>query len=147
MSHAVLSPSASHRWLVCTPSARAESGVHDESAEFAMEGTYAHEGAARALDGVIPNYLDDEMREAVESYEAIVRGKYESAKERGGATLLIEQELDLSTYAPGSFGTADAVVLSDDLIEVIAFKYGKGVKVDAKENTQMLMYAVGAHEA
>lgn len=147
MSHAVLSPSASHRWLVCTPSARAESGVHDEDSEFAVEGTYAHVCAALALDGGTPNYLDDEMREAVESYEAIVRGKYESAKEQGGATMLIEQELDLSAYVPGSFGTADAVVLSDDLIEVIDFKYGKGVKVDAKENTQMMMYAVGALEA
>lgn len=147
MSHAVLSPSASHRWLVCTPSARAESGVHDEGSEFAMEGTYAHMCAAMALDGGTPNYLDDEMREAAESYEVIVRDKYESAKEKGGATLLIEQELDLSGYAPGSFGTADAVVLSDDLIEVIDFKYGKGVKVDAKENTQMMMYAVGALEA
>ena len=147
MRHAVLSPSASHRWLVCTPSARAESGVHDGGSEFAVEGTYAHVCAALALDGGTPNYLDDEMREAVESYESIVRGKYESAKEQGGATMLIEQELDLSGYAPGSFGTADAVVLSDDLIEVIDFKYGKGVKVDAKENTQMMMYAVGALEA
>ena len=40
--HAVLSASASHRWLSCTPSARLEQEFEDRETEAAAEGTAAH---------------------------------------------------------------------------------------------------------
>ena len=40
--HAVLSASASHRWLSCTPSARLEQEFENRETEAAAEGTAAH---------------------------------------------------------------------------------------------------------
>ena len=44
--HALLSASGAHRWLSCPPSARAEAGLPDSSAEAAEQGTVAHALAA-----------------------------------------------------------------------------------------------------
>ena len=36
------------------------------------------------------------------------------------------------------------ILISGDTLQVIDFKYGKGVKVEAEENPQMKLYALGA---
>lgn len=41
--HAVLSASSSHKWLVCTPSARLEEQFENKTSEYMAEGTLAHE--------------------------------------------------------------------------------------------------------
>lgn len=56
----------------------------------------------------------------------------------------IEQKLDLTEYVPESFGTADCVVINDNLMEVIDLKYGKGVPVYAEWNKQLMLYGLGA---
>ena len=61
------------------------------------------------------------------------------------AKLLIEHEFNLSDFAPESFGTSDAVIVGDDVLEVIDFKYGKGVRVDAEGNSQLRLYALGTY--
>jgi hypothetical protein len=45
---------------------------------------------------------------------------------------------------PDCYGTADAIVVSDNTLHIIDLKYGKGVKVDAFENPQLKLYALGA---
>lgn len=40
--HALLSASSSKRWINCTPSARLEEAVDDETTEYAREGSFAH---------------------------------------------------------------------------------------------------------
>ena len=42
-AHAVLSASASHRWLHCPPSARLCETYEDKGSDYAAEGTDAHE--------------------------------------------------------------------------------------------------------
>ena len=42
LGHAVLSPSSSHRWLNCTPSAMLELEFENTSSSAAEEGTAAH---------------------------------------------------------------------------------------------------------
>ena len=65
-------------------------------------------------------------------------------KKTPDAELLIEQKLDFSRWVPDGFGTGDAVIIGDDTLHIIDFKYGKGVKVSAEDNSQMLLYAAGA---
>lgn len=58
--------------------------------------------------------------------------------------MLIEQHVDFSDYVPDGYGTADCVIVSDDRLHIIDFKYGMGVLVDATDNPQMKCYALGA---
>lgn len=163
MAHALLSPSAAHRWLHCTPSARLESLREDKGSSFAEEGTLAHAWCSKTLREFYGMPLEDEERiieefdgkyhtaemdEAVALYVSTVMEKLmEARRSVKDARLLVEVRLDLTEYMPEAYGTADAVIISDGTMEVIDFKYGKGVKVEAHENPQMMIYALGAYEA
>ena len=93
-------------------------------------------------------FYGTEMEDAVAMYVSSVWGKYCAAvKSTPDAELFIEKRLDFGKYIPGSFGTADAIIIADDVMEVIDFKYGKGVEVSATNNTQMMIYALGAIDA
>ena len=50
-------------------------------------------------------------------------------------------------YVPGGFGTSDAIILSDGVMDVIDLKYGKGVPVSAEGNPQMRIYGLGCYLA
>lgn len=157
--HALLSPSASHRWIHCTPSARLEENTPDLGSSYAYEGTIAHalceskilalmgEDNAKALAEVEEgrDLVDTEMENCAEEYASLVWNKYQEAlKSTSDARLFIERQLDFSAFVPDSFGTADAIIIADGRMEVIDFKYGKGVEVYALENPQMMIYALGA---
>lgn len=95
----------------------------------------------RAELGDIP----DDMEHATDSYCDIVMEKYLSAKERDpSAKLLLEQKLDYSKWVPSGFGTGDAVIISDLMLEVVDYKHGKGVPVNAAGNPQLRLYGLGA---
>ncbi len=171
-SHALLSPSSSHRWINCTPSARLEENVPDEGSVFSREGTVAHALCECKLISLIvgddseilnssPYYeqycdslhtiaeghyfVDAEMEACSDEYVSIVWNKYQEAlKNTPDARIFVERRLDFTQYIPESFGTADAIIIADGTMEVIDFKYGKGVEVSAIENPQMMIYALGA---
>ena len=88
-----------------------------------------------------------EMTETV--YDHYVRPVYEAylgAKlQDPDAELLIEARLKLSEFIPEGFGSSDAVLIYGRTLEVFDLKYGKGVKVDAEHNAQMMCYALGAY--
>ena len=56
----------------------------------------------------------------------------------------IEKRLDFSSYVPEGFGTGDCLIVSDHSLHVIDFKYGQGILVEAENNPQMMLYALGA---
>lgn len=58
--------------------------------------------------------------------------------------VLIEQRLDFSKWVPQGFGTGDCVIVADETLTVIDFKYGVGILVEAENNPQMMCYALGA---
>ena len=161
-AHALLSPSAAHRWINCTAAPRLEADVEDKGSEFAAEGTLAHaycaqklkaflgmptEGEAKEIAELNDRYHTGEMDEYTDTYKTIVLEKYNAARAKTkDALLLIETRLDFSEYVPDAFGTADAIIIADGTMEVIDFKYGKGVKVSAVDNPQMKIYALGAYE-
>lgn len=152
-SHAMLSASSSHRWLVCTPSMRLEQTLPEEvDSSWAAEGTRAHGLAERKLRKIlrqtkrIRHEDDEEMERCTDTYVDFVEEEWNVLKAKTkDAALLIEQMLEFDDYVPDGYGTADAVILSDTVLEVIDFKYGKGVPVNAKENPQLRLYALGAY--
>lgn len=162
-SHAILSPSAAHRWLNCTAAPRLEENIEDKGSVFAEEGTLAHAYCARHLktflglptaeeDEEIERFFDTyhtgEMDEYTDTYRTVVLEKFNAARQATkDALLLVEVKLDFTKYIPDGFGTADAVIIADGCLEIIDFKYGKGVKVSSVENPQMMIYALGAYEA
>ena len=161
-AHALLSPSAAHRWINCTAAPRLEANEPDSGSSYAAEGTLAHAYCAMKLKEFLGydisdevaeiNELDEEyhtgeMDEYTDTYKTIVLEKYNTARATvEDAQLLIETRLDFSNYIPDAFGTADAIIMADGTMEVIDFKYGKGVKVEAYRNPQMMIYALGAYD-
>lgn len=158
--HALLSPSAAHRWMNCTAAPLLERDVEDKGSTFAEEGTLAHAYCAKKLKEFLGLSVDEEkaeiaqldeqyhsgeMDEYTDTYKTIVLEKFNAARAKTkDAQLLVEVKLDFSHYVPDAFGTSDAIIIADGVMEVIDFKYGKGVKVSAVENPQMMIYALGA---
>ena len=151
--HAVLSASGSHRWLNCTPSARLELEFENTGSEAAKEGTAAHALCEHKLKRAlhmrsrrpVSDYDSDEMEECTDAYVDFVMEQYEAAKQVcEDPVILIEQRLDFSCYVPDGFGTGDCLIISDDRLHIIDFKYGMGVLVEAEGNPQMKLYALGA---
>ncbi|WP_302681528.1 DUF2800 domain-containing protein [uncultured Megasphaera sp.] len=153
--HAVLSASSSYRWLACPPSAQECAKLPDVSSEFARQGTDAHRLceykvlSALGRDAADPTkgltFFDEEMAECTDEYAQYVMEQVEAAKAVCRDPLvLIEQRLDFSRWVSGGFGTGDCVIVADDTLTVIDFKYGLGVLVDAEKNSQMMCYALGA---
>lgn len=162
MAHAILSPSSASRWLACTPSARLEANYADNSGEAAAEGTDAHELAEltlQKLTGKVPKaqidkrimeftktskYFGIEMREYVDTYVSYVMERYNEARAKTpDAVILLEQQVDLREFVPDGFGTRDVAIVADKKLLMIDLKYGKGVRVSAEENKQLMVYALG----
>lgn len=150
--HALITASGAHRWMHCTPSARLEADLPDSTSEAAKEGTIAHALAEKKLRAWIKSGKrvaykapDASMGEYTDDYRDYVIGIVNDLAAAGlNPQLKVEVQLDLSSWIPEGFGTSDAVIISDDVLHVIDFKYGKNVKVDAPENPQMRLYALGA---
>lgn len=161
--HALLSASGSSRWLECTPSARLELKFPRKSSSYADEGTAAHEICelvARYYLGELTEktyenelsklakgpYYNAEMQECATDYGRFISDKVASIRAECPDALvdLEAKSLDFSQWAPEGFGTGDCIIVADDLLEIIDFKYGKGVCVEAKNNPQLKLYALGA---
>lgn len=151
--HAKLSASSAHRWMNCSPSANLEREFADRTSEAAAEGSAAHALCEHKLRKAlkmrstrpVSKYDSDEMEMYTDSYVEFVLEQIEVAKQHcADPFVLIEQRLDFSCYVPDGFGTGDCLIVADKLLHIIDFKYGLGVLVEAEENPQMMLYALGA---
>ena len=151
--HAVLSASSSHRWLNCSPSARLEQEFEDRETEAAAEGTAAHALCEHKLRRAlkmqsrkpISKYDCEELDTHTDNYVQFVLETIAQAKEHCADPIInIEQRLDFSCYVPHGFGTGDCIIIADKTLHIIDFKYGQGVLVEAEQNPQMMLYALGA---
>ena len=148
-THALLSASSAHRWLACPASAVAAEAYPNEQTEFTREGTLAHEVAevvAReqlrpetGRDGFAPE-VTQEMLDCAAGYRDYIQEQTKS----DSAAVLLEQRVDFSPWVPDGFGTCDCIILQDDTMTVIDYKYGQGVPVSAEGNPQLRLYALGA---
>ena len=77
------------------------------------------------------------MKKHVDAYTC-----YLSNLELGGSSLYWEKKVDFSNAVINGYGTVDAAIKYQTHLDVVDFKYGFN-KVEAKNNTQMLLYAIG----
>jgi len=150
--HAKMSPSSAHRWLRCPGSVVLGATCPEEDNEFASEGTAAHELAATALESGEDAsaylgrdiYVADrawtvnaEMASAIQQYLDYVRSI--------AGKLMVEHRTDIKavTGELDAAGTLDALILADTEVVVVDLKYGRGVQVDARDNEQLMIYALG----
>jgi hypothetical protein len=149
--HALLSASSAGRWTKCPASARLEELFVNEDTEYSKEGTIAHSFAEKIINGGFDVLADitfpnSEMEQAVLDYVGYVNNLFNDVKAICKfAVKEHEVKLDFSEYVLDGFGTADTVIIADGSVHVIDFKYGKGVPVDAFENTQLMLYGIGAY--
>lgn len=154
--HALLSPSAAHRWLVCPgePSARATAPWSTSS--YADDGTTAHWVGAECLKKksdpdsflgqTIPAFDDPlrclkftkEMNRGVKKYLADCHPIMAKAK----GVFSVEVKGQLPAYSDQLGGTADFIAVAEDTLYVRDYKNGSGVDVAAFDNPQLLIYAL-----
>ena len=161
--HALISASASARWIACPGSIALSQGKPDNSSEAARWGTACHELSAWCLEAWCPDTrvdaeafrgrvidvegekyeVDSKMIDCAQVYIDVVIGFVETT----GGQLLVEQKVDYSAIVgvPDSFGTADVIILAGKTIYIIDLKTGQR-GVDAKGNTQLKLYGLGALE-
>jgi hypothetical protein len=163
-SHALLSASSAHQWLACPPSARLSENIKDSGSEAAREGTDAHalcEYKVKTAFGIKLDktyhsknefiedlsFYNSDMERYTDEYLEYVKEQYEIAKHScSDPKILVEQRLDYSKFCPEGFGTGDCLIIADDTLHIIDFKYGLGTLVNAEDNPQMKLYALGALE-
>lgn len=161
--HAVLGPSSAERWISCPASVRmAQTVPRQEESSYALEGTIAHALAEiearfafkmstpaqhtrerngwRAKWGVSEE-VEEEMSVHVAGYVDLL---LERAAIHPNTQLLLEQRVP--TGVPSCWGTSDAVLVSPVHVEIVDFKYGAGVRVEAPGNPQLRLYGVGSLE-
>ncbi len=153
--HAYLAASASERWLKCPPSARLCAQEEDKGSPYAQQGTDAHALCEYLLNIALGRscrdptgdltWYDGEMQEAAEGYRDFVLTQLAEAKKScADPFVCVEQVLDFSKWVEHGFGTCDCVIVSDGTMDIIDFKYGLGVLVEAEDNSQLKLYALGA---
>ena len=146
--HALLSASSSDRWMQCAGSAKLAALYPRKDTKYTLEGTAAHEiaetCARRRVLGeavIMPEgeQYDDEMEKHGAAY-----ADYIAELCKPDTLVLLEKRVDFSPWVPAGFGTADGILLTDDVMDVVDYKYGSGVAVSAVGNPQMQLYGLGA---
>ena len=150
--HAKYSPSSGHRYMNCPPALLLEEQFPDEESPYAAEGTAGHKLAEHLIKKHLKirsrrptsDYYSDELLEAVDEYVQYVIEQIEEAKHIcSDPVFSVEQKVDLSFHVKDCFGTADMVIVTDKKVHIIDLKLGKGVQVDAENNTQLMIYGLG----
>ena len=142
-AHTLLSASSAARWLSCPPSAVAAEAYPQQDTEFTREGTLAHEVAEAVASCKTWRPTEDvteEMIDCASGYRDYIQEQIKGPP----AVVLLEQRVDFSPWVPDGFGTADCIIIQGDTMNVIDYKYGKGVTVSAEDNPQMKLYGLGA---
>lgn len=161
--HALLSASSAHKWLNCTPSARLEEQFPEVTTEYAEEGRLAHAIAElklrkafvepigpKAFNNRLKKFKEDSLYQEEMLKHTDIYLDYVSGIVHGFSAppyIAVEKKLDYSTYAPEGFGTGDCIIIGGNILQIVDFKYGKGVPVSAEDNPQMKLYALGAYTA
>ena len=157
--HALLSPSSAHRWLHCPLAPRLEAQMPIKTSIYAEEGTLAHSVCEitakkyftpmktadfnKSIKKLKSHELwNDEMIQTAETYVGHLKEKAMGFK--NSPYIAFEVKVDISDYVPEAFGRCDCIMFGEGTLIITDYKHGKGVAVSAKENPQMMLYALGA---
>jgi hypothetical protein len=159
--HSKFSASASSRWLECTASIGLyETLEKQESSAAAQEGTLAHDLAEYCFK---KNITTRELKESMlDTFNSATFKGWELTNEMCDYVQIyldylndykfndywLEYKLDYTSWVPEGFGTADFISYDKETrtFHVIDLKYGKG-KVEADNNTQLMLYALGTYQS
>lgn len=159
-AHAVLSPSASERWIACPGSISACDGIPEKpSNKFAAEGTAAHSllEVCLTLDQEPDEFVGLEVEpgwKVTEEMAAAVGVALDWVRDTMKAIPSLRLHAE-SRVKPGPLiglndgeceGTADIILEDGRLCIVADFKYGAGVYVEVNDNPQIKLYCAGARE-
>lgn len=147
---------------MCPPSVKLSENFADTPSTFAEEGTYLHELCElklhKYLGDMMPQVIEqlyeqhrdndfysDEAESVTDEYVAFCVETIEAVKAGcPDPLIMVEHRLDYSEYVPEGYGTGDLIIVADGVLEIIDFKGGRGVRVDADHNSQLMLYALGA---
>ena len=158
--HAALGPSSADRWLNCPGSVLLTKDMPDTTSPYAEAGRLAHSIAEfkacnyflnplskRSFNAALKKmqaseFYDKAMDAATDEYLEHLKNRAMSYPT--APTVTLETRVDFDDIVPNGFGTADCIMIGAEHIDVIDYKNGSGVAVDAKGNPQMMLYAYGA---
>ncbi len=154
--HSPIGASGAHRYLACPGAVKASYGRADEPSDYAMEGTIAHHVGEVCLregkdawefhgDVFGEIIVNDDMVCAVQSYVDFCR----SIMLGSTGPEWIEEGVTVNSVHPFLHGTVDFASsnVACGHLDVVDFKYGVGIAVDADGNPQGRIYAMGILEA
>ena len=158
MAHAKLSPSGSKIWMACPGMPNLAMEVPYSTSLPAATGTLVHSMTEMLLKDRLENVtlqdywlgrkenvedfeieVDEDMIKCAEVYVDYVNKR----KEELDAKMLIEERGSMEEISEHIWGTADAILIGEKELEIIDLKSGK-FPVDVENNTQLLIYALGA---
>ena len=161
-AHARLNASSSHRWMMCPPSVKLSEQFEDKPSSYAEEGTFLHELCElklhRYLGDMDPalielqyaehrdnDFYSDEAETVTDEYVDFCIETIEAVRlSCPDPLIMVEHRLDYSDFVPDGFGTGDLIIVADGVLEVIDFKGGRGIRVEANRNSQLMLYGLGA---
>lgn len=168
-----LAPSRAEQWLSCPLSAVLTQklsksstvggafvetdSLNEQYAAFIQQGILAHKYAEQLFKSVYfgapiePMNLPDEIIQAVKMYNLTIQHVvYESAGKIIYLNTEQDVDIELSENAKKAgvicSGKYDAVAITTSAIHVFDLKYGENDEVDAKNNAQLMLYAVGMYQ-
>lgn len=156
-AHSKFSASNFEADMLCPGRRVMQRGLPDRGSKYADEGTAAHTVLDWCLEGGkdaaafrgrrVPVGL--KTWEVTAEMAGAVQIALDSIKRiAAGGMMLSEQRVYYADYLgvdrDDGWGTSDVIAAVGDELQVHDYKHGMGVRVDAEENAQMKLYALGA---
>ena len=149
-AHAKLSPSAAERWMICPGSVHLIDvrNITSKGGDAANRGSAIHTLSEKALKGNLScaGFLGtklegikvtDEMTKIAQTYVDYVTA--------ASGDKFYEQKVSVDELIADCWGTADTIICRPGKLTVADLKSGVGFRVDAVDNKQLLIYALGAY--
>ena len=153
MEHSPVGPSSGERWIFCPGSVAMTQHMPDTSSHFAAEGTFAHyiTELARLEGNNAEHYagrVSDDGAFSVDGEMVTAVQNFLDYCEQFEGEVFVEQRVTYDEWVEGGFGTSDHIAIDSRAkhCTVIDFKYGKGIQINAKGNTQGKLYALGVFQ-